>query len=77
MWLTRDDFRKLVPVWWSELSSKGSSVLTVVAKLRHCRRRIKEWCASSFYDILNTKKALSDEIRQLDVLEEGSLMSVS
>ncbi len=42
VWLTKDDFHKLVPVWWGEVTSKGSSVLTVVAKLRHCRKRIKE-----------------------------------
>ncbi len=69
VWLTREDFNKLVPVWWNETSSRSSSVLTFAVKLHHCRNRIKEWCASNFYNILNTKRALSDDLQKLDLLE--------
>ncbi len=75
VWLTREDFRKLVPVWWNEVPRLGSSVLSVVAKLRHCRKRIKEWQSSSFYAILNTKNAIPDEILKLDKTEELAPLS--
>ncbi len=52
------------------MSAKASSALTFVAKLRHCRKRISEWCSSSFYSISKTKKAIMDEILQLDILEK-------
>ncbi len=72
VWLTREDFCELVPVWWKEQPSKGNSALTLVAKIRHCRKRIKEWCRNNFYNIFSAKKALTEEIQQLDVLEETS-----
>lgn len=43
VWLTREDFCRLVPVWWEEFTHNGSSALTFAAKLRHCRKKIKEW----------------------------------
>ncbi len=70
VWLTREDFNKLVPVWWNKTSSRSSSVLTFAAKLHHCRKRSKEWCATNFYNILNTKRALSENLQKLDLLEE-------
>ncbi len=70
VWLTRNNFSTLLPRWWNEISSKSTSVLTFVAKLRHIRKRIKEWCASNFFSILNSKKAISEEIFKLDLLEE-------
>ncbi len=75
VWLTREDFRALVPVWWNETPRKSSNVLTVVAKLRHCRKRMNEWKSTSFYAILNTKKALAEEIQKLDILEELAPLS--
>nr|CAD1827545.1 unnamed protein product [Ananas comosus var. bracteatus] len=70
VWLSRDDFCILVPIWRSEVRPKSKSVLTFVAKLRHCRNRIKEWCSTHFYNITKTKE-LSDEIQKLDILEES------
>ncbi|OAY70197.1 hypothetical protein ACMD2_24755 [Ananas comosus] len=40
VWLTLEDFRSQ----WEELNLKGPSALTFAAKLRHYRKRIKEWC---------------------------------
>ncbi len=45
-------------------------MLTFVAKLRHCRVRIKEWCASDFYNISRTKTKLVTELHKLDLEEE-------
>lgn len=57
------------------MTNKGSSVLNIIAKLRHCRKRIKEWCSGSFYSISRTKKAISEGILQLDILEECQTLS--
>ncbi len=57
-------------VWWNEVASKRTNVLTFVAKLRHCRLRIKEWCASNFYSISRTKAELATELHKLDHMEE-------
>ncbi len=70
VWLTREDFNKLLPIWWNELEDRNVSVLSFVAKLRHCRKRIKEWCATNFYNILNAKRGTAEEIHKLDLLEE-------
>ncbi len=75
VWLIRADFHQLVPAWWNEVPRMGSSILTVVAKLRHCRKRIKEWQSSSFYAILNTKNAIADDIQKLDQIEELAPLS--
>lgn len=75
VWLAREDFYNLVPVWWNEMPKKGSSVLTVVAKLRHCRKRIKEWCSTSFYNISKAMKTIYEEIQQLDHLEENQSLT--
>ncbi len=61
---------KLVPVWWNEMPNKNSSVLMFTAKIRHYRKRIKEWCASNFYSIEKTKREVTEEIQKLDILEE-------
>ncbi len=71
VWLTRDDLAWRMPIWWNEISGKSSNVLTMVSKLGHCRKRLKEWCATNFYNILHTKKCIADKILKLDQLEEG------
>ncbi len=76
VWLTRGDFCSLVPIWWGEVPTKSSSALTFAAKLRHCRKRMKEWRATSFYTIARTMKAFSDEIQQLDTLEESQNLTL-
>ncbi len=70
MWLTREDFNQLVPVWWNELVANGGGTRSFAAKLRHCRKRIKEWCANNFYSIKHSKRITTEEIRRLDLLEE-------
>ncbi len=70
VWLARADFCELVPSWWKEQPSLANGALTLAAKIRHCRRRIKEWCKNSFHSILNAKKTLAEEIHRLNVLEE-------
>ncbi|OAY70623.1 hypothetical protein ACMD2_27059, partial [Ananas comosus] len=72
VWLTKGDFMANVPLWWNEVSPKNSAVLTLTAKLRHCRARIREWCSASFYCISNTIKTLQEDIQSLDHLEEHS-----
>ncbi len=67
VWLEREDFCERLPTWWSETSN---GVLTFNARLRHCRKRMKEWCHTSFYSIANTKKAIFDEIQHFNVLEK-------
>ncbi len=52
-----------------------SAVLNFTAKLRHCRNRIKNWCATSFYSIRETKAKLLAEIHELDRLEEHADLS--
>ncbi len=75
MWLTRGDFCSLLPIWWREVPTKDRSVLTLVAKLRHCRRRIREWSTTCFHSIARTLKVISDEIQLLDALEENLNLS--
>lgn len=75
VWLSRDDFCSAIPCWWTEVPNKGSSVLNIVAKLRHCRKRIKEWCSESFYSISRTKTTIPKEILQMDTLEEHQTLS--
>lgn len=43
VWLSQEDFCSLVPVWWEETPCKGSSALTLAAKLRHCQKKIQKW----------------------------------
>ncbi len=61
-------------MWWNEVQggglNGGSNVLGFAAKLRHCRKRMKEWCGSNFHNILETKRRLSKELQKLDLLEE-------
>ncbi len=71
VWLSRADFCDLVSIWWNKISPKHTSSSTFAAKLRHCRKRIKDWCATNFYAILRTKRTLADEIHKLDALEES------
>ncbi len=75
VWLTREDFIKLVPVWWNEVQggglNSGSNVLVFAAKLRHCRKKMKEWCGSNFHNILNAKRMLSEDLQKMDILEEA------
>lgn len=47
-----------------------SAALTFAAKLRHCRTRIKEWCAAEFYSVRGEKLRLMREIRDIDREEE-------
>ncbi len=70
MWLTTEDFNQLIPVWWNELAANGGGALSFAAKLRHCRKRIKEWCANNFYNTKHSKRVTAEEIRKLDLLEE-------
>lgn len=66
-------FISKLPDWWKEGAqgtSAKSAVLTFTAKLRHCRQRIKEWCASEFYSIRRLKNFLMDEIQSIDKAEE-------
>lgn len=74
VWLTRDDFYRLVPVWWEELPTKGNNAITFAAKLRHCRKRMKKWCATHFYSISKVKE-LSEDIQKLDILEEQQTLT--
>ncbi len=71
MWFAQEDFCALLPQWRNETSRKENSVLTFTAKIKHCRKRMKEWCHTSFYSVANTKKVIVDEIQQLDILEES------
>ncbi len=75
VWLGRDDFCSLLPIWWNEVPRKNTSVLSLVAKLRHCRLRIREWSSANFNNIVKTKKNLADEIQKLDQLEEQQPLS--
>ncbi len=77
VWLTRNDFNLLVPVWWNELANTTSGVLSFAAKLRHCRKRIKEWCTTNFYSIRNSKQNTAEEIHKLDLLEERHCLTAS
>ncbi|XP_020102569.1 uncharacterized protein LOC109720094 [Ananas comosus] len=70
VWLTRDDFHSNMTLWWNKVPPKNSAILTFTAKLRHCRTRIKEWCKTNFHNISNTKRAIQDELQQIDLLEE-------
>lgn len=66
----REDFCNLVSIWWKEVPNKASSILTFVAKLRYCGKRIKERCSSSYHCISRSLKILAEEIHKLDLLEE-------
>ncbi len=76
VWLTKEEFPSLVPIWWNELKCSGPSALGFAAKLRHCRKRIKMWCCTNFYNITSTKRALSEELHQLDILEEAQNLTM-
>ncbi|OAY84113.1 hypothetical protein ACMD2_08310, partial [Ananas comosus] len=51
VWLRNEDFIKRIPVWWREVQHNDSALHSLNAKLRHCRKQIKKWCASNFYNI--------------------------
>ncbi len=63
MWLTKEEFCQLIPVWW-----KVAPCLSL--QNRNCRKRVKEWCANNFYSIQLSKRNTTEEIHQLDLLEE-------
>ncbi|XP_020081326.1 uncharacterized protein LOC109704977 [Ananas comosus] len=75
VWLTKDDFLLKVPSWWNEVPCKQSAILSITAKLRHCRTRIKEWCKSNYHSISHTKKLIQEELQRIDHLEEHSDLS--
>nr|CAD1840681.1 unnamed protein product [Ananas comosus var. bracteatus] len=72
-WLNHEGFISKLPGCWRE-GSQGtqdkSVILTFTAKLRHCRIRIKEWCANEFYSIRGAKNHLMEEIQRIDKAEE-------
>ncbi len=74
-WLKCEDFVTSVPSRWSEVGDNRSGVLNFTAKLRHCRKRIKNWCASHFYSVREAKKSLSREILDPDRAEEREGLS--
>ncbi len=56
--------------------SGGTNVLRFAAKLRHCRKRMKEWNGTYFHSNSNAaKKSLSDEIQKIDLQEEAHGLS--
>ncbi|OAY76999.1 hypothetical protein ACMD2_21691 [Ananas comosus] len=54
VWLSNEDFRSKVPLWWSEVASKNSDILTITAKLRHCREG--DGNTKFFYVMANDRK---------------------
>ncbi|OAY84432.1 Transposon TX1 uncharacterized 149 kDa protein [Ananas comosus] len=75
VWLSREDFSTSVPIWWNEVTSERSAILTLSAKLRHCRTRMKEWCRTKFHSISNAIRSFQEEIRSIDHLEEIDTLS--
>ncbi|OAY62569.1 LINE-1 retrotransposable element ORF2 protein [Ananas comosus] len=75
VWLSREDFSTSVPIWWNEVTSERSAILTLTAKLRHCRTRMKEWCRTKFHSISNAIRSFQEEIRSIDLLEEIDTLS--
>ncbi|XP_020081720.1 uncharacterized protein LOC109705399 [Ananas comosus] len=75
VWLSKEDFAANVPCWWNEVTPKTSAILTLSAKLRHCRIRIKEWRKTNFYSISSTKRLLQEELQNIDLLEERFALS--
>lgn len=69
-WLNHGDFVSKLPGWWREGNQKKSAILTFVEKLRHCRTRIKEWCANEFYSIRGLRSKLMGEIQEINIFEE-------
>ncbi len=76
-WLLCDDFCGRMAGWWAEVQGSQSSILAFTAKLRHSRRRIKEWCSASFHDITKARRDIAAEIQALDLLEETGNLSTS
>lgn len=70
VWLNHGDFVSKIPDLWKEGAQKKSVVLTFAKKLRHCRTRIKKWCANEIYSIRGLKSRLMGEIQKIDNLEE-------
>lgn len=70
VWLTKEDFLTMVPIWWNEVNSTNSTILTITAKLKHCRTRIEECCKTFFHSIIISKRILQEELQKIDLLEE-------
>ncbi|OAY82668.1 LINE-1 retrotransposable element ORF2 protein, partial [Ananas comosus] len=75
VWLSKEDFFNKVPIWWNEVANKESAILTLTAKLRHCRVRMKEWCKTNFHSIDNAIKCLQAEIQRIDQFEERNILT--
>lgn len=73
--LNHEDFVSKLPGWWTEGQKQTSAVLTFTSKLRHCRNRIKKWCAKEFYSIREVKNKLMEGIQDIDKEEEMSQLS--
>lgn len=73
MHLNNENF--LSPAWWRETETRGATVLTFTAKLRHCRKRIREWSNHSFYDFMKVKSDLMQEIQRINGVEEHIVLS--
>lgn len=74
-WLNHEGFISKLPDWRNEVDQKKSAVATFTPKLRHCRRRIKEWCSNEFYSINGLKNYLLGEIQVIDGAEEQGDLS--
>ncbi len=70
VWLKQDGLREHLAIWWNEVPTEHSAILTFTAKLRHCRNRLKNWRFSHFHSIRKEKERMMLEIQGLDLLEE-------
>lgn len=51
----REDFRSFVPLWWDEMLSKCTSILSFVAKVTILLQEEQKWCIENC-SIVNAKK---------------------
>ena len=76
MWLQHHNFKESFSSWWREFEGNGWEGHKFMRKLQFVKAKLKDWNKNTFGMLKERKKSISDEIANIDAIEqEGALSS--
>ncbi|RVW30895.1 hypothetical protein CK203_102803 [Vitis vinifera] len=76
MWLQHHNFKESFSSWWREFEGNGWEGHKFMRKLQFVKAKLKDWNKNTFGMLKERKKTISDEIANIDAIEqEGALSS--
>eukprot|EP00253_Pinus_taeda_P015169 PITA_15169 len=65
-WLQHPNFVKMLEKWWGEpLNIQGTRIFKLQSKLKHIKRKIKQWNATVFGNIFQEKSIIESKLEQI------------